>query len=219
MNIEKTYEELKQIVEDSGTYSEIARKLFNDDSYGKREKVKKLIEEYGLDFEHKKDKKRYCLYCGKEIVGEHKWQKKFCSSSCAASYNNRERKEKHFCKYCGKELKNKRSQYCSIQCQKEYEYHENIRRWKNGEDEGWTGKQASVKPYIKRYLFEKYNCRCEKCGWGEKNPKTQQVPLQIHHIDGNCKNNSETNLQLLCPNCHSLTETFGRLNENSSRKR
>ena len=30
-------------------------------------------------------------------------------------------------------------------------------------------------------------------------------------------NNKEENLQLLCPNCHSLTENFGSSNKNSSR--
>lgn len=55
------------------------------------------------------------------------------------------------------------------------------------------------------------------CGWGEENPHTHLIPLQIHHIDGDCTNNKEENLQLLCPNCHSLTETFGGRNENSKR--
>ena len=32
----------------------------------------------------------------------------------------------------------------------------------------------------------------------------------LPHIDGN---NEESNLQLLCPNCHSLTPTFGALNK------
>ena len=36
---------------------------------------------------------------------------------------------------------------------------------------------------------------------------------EIHHIDGNHYNNEESNLQLLCPNCHSLTPTFGALNK------
>ncbi len=30
-------------------------------------------------------------------------------------------------------------------------------------------------------------------------------------------NNSEDNLQLLCPNCHALTENFGSRNKNSKR--
>lgn len=54
-------------------------------------------------------------------------------------------------------------------------------------------------------------------GWGEINPITNESPLHVHHIDGDATNNSEENLQLLCPNCHSLTENFGRLNSNCTR--
>lgn len=32
-----------------------------------------------------------CLYCGKELEGRNKFTKKFCNSSCAASYNNNKR--------------------------------------------------------------------------------------------------------------------------------
>jgi very-short-patch-repair endonuclease len=32
-----------------------------------------------------------CLYCGKELEGKGKYTKKFCDSSCAASYNNKGR--------------------------------------------------------------------------------------------------------------------------------
>jgi transposase-like protein len=32
--------------------------------------------------------------------------------------------------------------------------------------------------------------------------------MQLHHIDGNNKNNSLDNLQMLCPNCHSQTENY-----------
>ena len=39
----------------------------------------------------------------------------------------------------------------------------------------------------------------------------------MHHIDGDCTNNKMENLQLLCPNCHSLTSNFGSLNKNSKR--
>ena len=34
------------------------------------------------------------------------------------------------------------------------------------------------------------------------------IPLELHHIDGNRLNNNLSNLQLLCPNCHSLTDNF-----------
>ena len=46
---------------------------------------------------------------------------------------------------------------------------------------------------------------------------TNKCPLQIHHIDGNYKNNSEENLELLCPNCHSLTHNYGTLNKGNGR--
>lgn len=36
--------------------------------------------------------------------------------------------------------------------------------------------------------------------------------LQLDHIDGNKRNNTLTNLRLLCPNCHSQTDTFVRKN-------
>lgn len=67
-------------------------------------------------------------------------------------------------------------------------------------------------------MFMKHNNKCEKCGWGEVNPYTGKIPLQVHHIDGDCTNNSEENLQLLCPNCHSLTETYGGLNKGNSKR-
>ena len=125
----------------------------------------------------------------------------------------------HICPNCKKEFThryNSSNKYCSIHCQHEYEYNEYIERWKNGEENGISGRYG-ISAHIRRYLSEKYNSKCQKCGWGEKNPITNKVPLQIHHIDGDCTNNKEENLQLLCPNCHSLTETFGNLNENSKR--
>ena len=55
--------------------------------------------------------------------------------------------------------------------------------------------------------------KCEICGWGEKNIYTGNVPLEIHHKDGNYLNNIESNLQVLCPNCHSLTNSYKNHND------
>ena len=134
---------------------------------------------------------------------------------------NKGKGKKNICLNCGCEFNvyesTKNRKYCSNKCQLEYEYKIYINRWKNGEETGLTI-YGDVSNYVRRYLFDKYNCSCQICGWSEKNPVTKKVPLEIHHIDGNCLNNKEENLQLLCPNHHSLTPTFGSLNKVSGRK-
>lgn len=48
--------------------------------------------------------------------------------------------------------------------------------------------------------------RCERCGLSEwcGNP----IPLELHHINGNRYDNHLENLQILCPNCHALTDNY-----------
>ena len=55
--------------------------------------------------------------------------------------------------------------------------------------------------------------------WSKKNEYTGNIPLEIEHIDGNYLNNSENNLILLCPNCHSLTSTYKGANKNGRKSR
>lgn len=48
--------------------------------------------------------------------------------------------------------------------------------------------------------------KCEVCStevWNEK-----PVPIELHHIDGDRKNNELNNLQILCPNCHAQTDSY-----------
>lgn len=43
--------------------------------------------------------------------------------------------------------------------------------------------------------------------------------MQLHHVDGNNKNNTLDNLQMLCPNCHSQTENYcGSANVKDTKK-
>lgn len=129
-------------------------------------------------------------------------------------------KEKHFCLNCDKVLENyyKGKKYCSFVCQHEYQYKEFIKSWLDGSNVDVSNKWGDTPPAIRKYLMEMHNNKCEKCGWGEKNETTGKIPLQIHHIDGDCTNNKIDNLQLLCPNCHSLTENFGSHNIGYSKR-
>lgn len=186
------------------------------------------IESLGMTpkewLQSKKPKKNTtCLLCGKTLSGD---QKLFCSNSCSATYNNkiRVRKNKknnvapHHCAYCGKELKNRASKYCNLKCMSEHYQQLYIDRWKRGEESGIVG-DFGTSHRIRRYMFMKNNNKCECCGWGEMNQFTGTIPLELHHIDGNYRNNKEENLQLLCPNCHSLVETMKSHNKNGREKR
>jgi 5-methylcytosine-specific restriction endonuclease McrA len=97
-------------------------------------------------------------------------------------------------------------------------YEDFIIRWKSGNEEGMRGK-TSISAHIRRYLFERAENKCEICGWSEVNQYTGKIPLEVNHKDGNFKNNIEENLELLCPNCHSLTENFKSRNFGRGRPR
>ena len=56
--------------------------------------------------------------------------------------------------------------------------------------------------------------KCENCGITEWLGKP--IALQLDHIDGNHKNNSLSNLKILCPNCHSQTDTYAGKNVDHS---
>lgn len=121
------------------------------------------------------------------------------------------------CKNCGCELGKKQKVYCSATCQCEYQYKTYIERWKQGEETGLKGKYQTSN-YLRRYLHEKYKGKCCKCSWSEINPYTGNIPLEISHLDGDFSNNKEENLELVCPNCHSLEPTTKGANRGNGRK-
>lgn len=161
---------------------------------------------------------RNCLYCQRifYFIGNPLETKEglFCSHSCSASLNNRKKKKTKFCIFC-KKLNTRGGNYCSNNCSMEDKDIKYITVWQQGLLEV---KSENVTEPIKRYTWKKYNNKCANCGWCEINLKTGKSPLNIDHIDGNCTNNKEENLRLLCPNCHSLTPTYGSLNLGKSRR-
>ena len=121
------------------------------------------------------------------------------------------------CLACSKDTYRYNYKYCSNVCQQEYEYRSYIERWKEGKEKGLTN-TGVVNNQVKRYLRTKYANRCCICGWSKINPKTGLVPLVADHIDGNWRNNVESNLQLICSNCDALSSTYAALNKGNGRE-
>jgi len=126
---------------------------------------------------------------------------------------SRDKKNKK-CLYCEEMIPN-RNIYCNNKCQAEYRYNKVINEWLNGHSIMNHG-AIIISNDIKRYLFELNNSKCQKCGWGEINPYTNKITLEVDHIDGDSQNNEFNNLRLLCPNCHSLTKTWKNIGSRKS---
>lgn len=59
---------------------------------------------------------------------------------------------------------------------------------------------------VRGRLIKERGYRCESCSIGTW--MGEHIVLEIHHIDGDTKNNCRGNLKLLCPNCHSQTPNY-----------
>lgn len=59
------------------------------------------------------------------------------------------------------------------------------------------------KKLIAEKLIKSICSSCKLTKWIGK-----PIPLELHHKDGNNLNNNLSNLELLCPNCHSMTDNY-----------
>jgi len=197
-----------------------------------------------------------CLECKSETKNP-----KFCSKSCAASFNNKSgkynrRKPEGVCRNCSSSIitrrtycdncidlfsdcpprksrtfptglegpcqdplvegrchcgniiqkKSKYCKSCSIKISAKIKSEKNIILWLNGEWRGGTN--YGLSEVIRNYLLTSSNFECSKCGFNKRHPDDGRSILEINHIDGDGTNHSPQNLEVLCPNCHSLTSTY-----------
>ena len=135
-----------------------------------------------------------CAACGKLMLvnGSRARKQKFCSRACSGMLKI---ETLLICKHCGKgfrQTSHKREQsFCSKLCWGRHMGDERIR--------------ASIKSGVfsnyrdaKEYLLAVSPC-CHCCGWN-----TCIEILELHHKDRNRSNNHLENLELICPNCHTM---------------
>ena len=165
-----------------------------------------------------------CEFCKKDHDGTY-GSGRFCNKKCSSAFSTKD-KRKEINEKVSKTLKENKNYY---DLQKNgYTFkkgYDSRRRIFTSEDAG-KGIQAAqivnrdnykqklkTTPFnlLSKYtrskiLREEQNSRCKCCNNFEwmNNP----IVLEYHHKDGNKHNNSKENSELLCPNCHSQTDTW-----------
>jgi hypothetical protein len=144
---------------------------------------------------------KQCPKCGTE----HDLPGKFCSRSCANS------------RVFSDEAKHKKS--IALKGKPAFRSHYDKEAQAAKSRQKWLEKYNST-PFDelgpenkRRRVFEEQNHCCNKCGISEWFSKP--ITLELEHKDGNNTNNSRENLEGLCPNCHSITDTWRGRNKPS----
>ena len=218
----------------------------SDNSYGKNEleRISNIVG-FKLDVYKERRKKHngYCILCGKELT---KQQKKFCSKSCAATFNNSKRdhkiyeslskklkqskendislkKEKkntvyqHTCENCGKNFNTK--QILSKYCSitcANEFKHKILYKDFLEKNDKYCRGNYTPKHFKKDFLKEQCN-KCAICGC-EPIHNNKELVFILDHIDGDASNNKRENLRLICPNCDSQLSTYKSKNKRSTRR-
>jgi hypothetical protein len=156
-----------------------------------------------------------CKKCGNDFTPQ-KGLKSYCSLACR---NSRERSEETKRKIGDGVLKSEKFWESVKNTKKWFDYKANAVKAK----ETWNKKilnadfqTLSFDRLRKRIKLEQKN-RCNRCGIDSWNDKP--LILELEHIDGNHSNNERNNLEAICPNCHSQTETWRGRNKQNKRNK
>lgn len=170
---------------------------------------------------------KLCLHCGKPIPFKKRKTNVFCGHSCSATYNNKGKTRakkardpdtgmvykkiwpKVDCIVCGTPVAKHAKKYCSFTCQQQDKHNKRLEAWLAGED------VTQENRLLRRFLIETRGNKCSVCGIEDHNGKP--MVFEVEHIDGNSENSHHSNVCLICPNCHSQTDTYKGKNRGNGR--
>lgn len=194
-------EQLKKLVNDGKNSIEIG-KILGLSKKTVRKKLKSIGMNHTALHPYKQKKEGICEFCNNIFIKKNKKQK-FCSHSCSATFHNVKKSGKKLEEYKNDKI-NKISKY-NIDGTEGMNINEKIKFYWDTKLMETSFEELSWERKRKRVILEQKN-KCNRCD----NNKWLGYPitLEIDHKDGNNKNNNRENLEGLCPNCHSMTDTW-----------
>ena len=106
------------------------------------------------------------------------------------------------CLNCGKQNNSKgnsfTNKYCNNKCQAEHRSRLLVDEWKSGQVKSWS----KIPDWVKRHLIDIRGYRCEICSGTMHHNKP--IPLVVNHKSSDTYDHSESNLELICPNCRAM---------------
>ncbi len=144
-----------------------------------------------------------CEFCSESHEGSY-GAGRFCSSLCARRYSSNLKREEVNQKV-SKKLKERKHEMTPARKKQ-------LKKLNGSRKEFWNQKfQRSSWDELgpgwrRRRVLEEQKSQCALCKIGEWCGK----PLSLHldHINGDRFDNSRENVRMICPNCHSQTETY-----------
>lgn len=142
---------------------------------------------------------------------------RFCSKKCAKGFSTKKNRAE-INKKVSNALKGRKPKYPH-----KFSVEENRKGGRRGARTRWGQRNTDFKRLTYEELVTKYNYKrlggrvrgkylserirfCDRC----KNKKWlgKDIPLEIHHKDGNKSNIKKDNIELICPNCHVFTNNY-----------
>lgn len=156
-----------------------------------------------------------CKKCGNDFEPQ-KGLKSFCSLFCR---NSRERSDETKNKISESIKNSEKFKQSQINRVKFIDYKERAEKTKKTWDRKILNAEYETLSFerLRKRIRLEQDDKCNKCGISSWNDKP--ITLELEHKDGNHHNNKRDNLECLCPNCHSQTDTWRGKNKKNKRNK